>query len=90
MTGINIEGEITGVTILSLNETPGLGMNAQNATFTDMYKQTAPESGFNVIKSGTAGDGNIVALTGATITSQAVTDAVNAAIEQYNEIKGGA
>ena len=79
-----------GVTILSLNETPGLGMNAQNATFTDMYKQTAPESGFNVIKSGTAGDGNIVALTGATITSQAVTDAVNAAIEQYNEIKGGA
>ena len=90
MTGINTEGEITGVTILSLNETPGLGMNAQNASFTDMYKQTAPESGFNVIKSGTAGDGNIVALTGATITSQAVTDAVNSAIEQYNEIKGGA
>ena len=39
--------------------------------------------GFNVIKSGTAGDGNIVALTGATITSQAVTDAVNSAIDQY-------
>ena len=30
------EGEITGVTILSLDETPGLGMNAQNASFTDM------------------------------------------------------
>ena len=90
MTGINTEGEITGVTILSLDETPGLGMNAQNASFTDMYKQTVPEGGFNVIKSGTAGDGNIVALTGATITSQAVTDAVNSAIDQYNEIKGGA
>ena len=87
MTGINTEGEITGVTILSLDETPGLGMNA---SFTDMYKQTVPEGGFNVIKSGTAGDGNIVALTGATITSQAVTDAVNSAIDQYNEIKGGA
>ena len=65
-------------------------MNAQNASFTDMYKQTVPEGGFNVIKSGTAGDGNIVALTGATITSQAVTDAVNSAIDQYNENKGGA
>lgn len=54
MTGINTEGEITGVTILSLDETPGLGMNAQNASFTDMYKQTVPEGGFNVIKSGTA------------------------------------
>ena len=49
MTGINIEGEITGVTILSLNETPGLGMNAQNATFTDMYKQTAPEADLTLL-----------------------------------------
>ena len=90
MTGVNTEGEITGVTILSLDETPGLGMNAQNTSFTDMYKQTVPEGGFNVIKSGTAGDGNIVALTGATITSQAVTDAVNSAVAKYDEIKGGA
>ena len=90
MTGINTEGQITCVTIIYFDETPGLGMNAQNASFTDMYKQTVPEGGFNVIKSGTAGDGNIVALTGATITSQAVTDAVNSAIDQYNEIKGGA
>ena len=90
MTGISAEGEITGVTILSLSETPGLGMNAQNASFTDMYKQSVPADGFTVIKSGTAGDGNVVALTGATITSQAVTDAVNLAVDQYNEIKGGA
>ena len=82
--------EVTGVTILSLSETPGLGMNAQNADFTDMYKQPVPENGFTVLKSGTADNGNIVALTGATITSQAVTDAVNAAVSQYHEIKGGA
>ena len=90
MTGISAEGEVTGVTILSLSETPGLGMNAQNADFTDMYKQPVPENGFTVLKSGTADNGNIVALTGATITSQAVTDAVNAAVSQYHEIKGGA
>lgn len=90
MTGIDIEGFVTGVTILSMNETPGLGMNAQNPSFTDMYKQVVPEDGFDVVKSGTACDGHTVALTGATITSQAVTDAVNSAIDQYHKIKGGA
>lgn len=90
MTGISTEGNVTGVTILSLNETPGLGMNAQNETYTDMYRQPVPKNGFSVVKSGQAEHGNIVALTGATITTNAVTNAVNAAVEQYQAIQGGA
>ena len=42
------------------------------------------------MKNKTPEAGEVEALTGATITSRAVTDAVNAAIEQYNAIKGGA
>ena len=47
------------------------------------------ESGFEVIKSGGAADGQIQAMTGATITSQAVTDAVNLAVEKYQTLEKG-
>ena len=90
MTGINAEGAITGVVILEHAETPGLGANAERAVFTDQYKQAVPASGISVVKNKAAGEGEVEALTGATITSRAVTNAVNAAIEQYNTVKGGA
>lgn len=89
MTGINTEGQVTGVVILEQNETPGLGANAEKESFRDQFKQAVPENGFTVTKS-TAGEGEISAMTGATITTTAVTNAVNDAIAQYNEIKEGA
>ena len=90
MTGISGEGTITGVVILSHEETPGLGANAEKAEFLDQYLQSAPEGGLSVIKYQTPGKGQIEAITGATITSTAVTNAVNQAIEQYYQVKGGA
>ena len=89
MTGISSDGTITGISFLSIDETPGLGMNAQKDSYKDQYKQPVPENGFTLVK-GEAAEGEISAMTGATITSTAVTDAVNAAIEQYNTIKEGA
>lgn len=89
MTGIGKDGKVTGVSILSINDTPGLGLNAQKESFRGQYKQAAPEKGFEVIKSGTAKDGQIEAMTGATITSKAVTSCVNEAIAQYQKIKDG-
>lgn len=90
MTGIDVEGNITGVVILSHDETPGLGANATKPEFLNQYLQPAPEGGLSVIKYQTPGEGQIEAMTGATITSTAVTDAVNQAIEQYYAVKGGA
>ena len=90
MTGIDTAGSITGVVILSHGETPGLGANAERASFTDQYKQAAPENGIALVKNKAPAAGEVEALTGATITSRAVTDAVNAAVEQYNAMKGGA
>lgn len=90
MTGISADGEITGTVILEHAETPGLGANAERTSFTDQYKQPVPADGITVVKNQAAGEGEVEALTGATISSRAVTDAVNKAIEQYNTVKGGA
>lgn len=89
MTGISADGNVSGVVLLSQDETPGLGANATKESFTGQYKQAVPENGFEVIKSGTASDGQIQAMTGATITSQAVTDAVNLAVEKYQTLEKG-
>lgn len=85
MTGISAEGQITGVAILSHGETPGLGANATKTSFTDQYKQAAGE--IEVIKNQAAGEGQIEAITGATITSRAVTRAVNKAVDLYDTVK---
>lgn len=88
MTGIDMEGTVIGVVILSQNETPGLGANAVQDSFRDQYKQAAPQNGFSVVK-GDAGEGEISAMTGATISSDAVTQAVNGAVSLFYQIKGG-
>ena len=65
--GITNEGSLTGIGFLSISETAGLGMNAQNPEFKDQY----------------AGKTQINAISGATVTSRAVTGAVNAAVYFY-------
>ena len=90
MTGISSEGDITGVVILSHEETPGLGANAEKPEFLEQFLQPAPEGGISVVKYQTPAEGQIEAMTGATVTSTAVTSAVNQAIEQYYAVKGGA
>ena len=88
MTGIDPNGCITGVELLELSETAGLGMNAQKDSFREQFKGLSEK--ITVTKS--APDGNqILALTGATITSDAVTAAVNTALALFQtEIGGGA
>ena len=88
MTGISADGEVTGVKLTSQNETPGLGQKALDASYTDQYLMALPEGGFAVKKDDPAGQ--IDAIAGATITSRAVTNSVNAAIDAYNVITGGA
>lgn len=89
MTGIDTDGTITGVALVSTSDTPGLGLNAQKEEFRGQYKQQVPENGFEVVKGGSPRDGQIEALTGATISSRAVTEAVNEALEEYRKVKGG-
>lgn len=78
MTGVDLDGKVTGVNILSMSETAGLGANASKESFLGQFVDKI--SGMVVTKN-TPAENEIKALTGATITTKAVTDAVNAAIE---------
>ncbi len=87
MTGIDPQGKILAVEILDVSgETVGLGQNAAKPDFTEQFKGKSGQ--LQVSK--TAGEDEIQALTGATITSAAVTDAVNTALQLFAQVKGGA
>ena len=77
--GITNEGKITGVELLEISDTPGLGMKATEPAFKDQYKDKTVEE-FTVTKTGSTSDSEINAISGATITSNAVTGAVNGAV----------
>jgi electron transport complex protein RnfG len=82
MVGISKDREeISGMRILKLSETPGLGALAAKEKFYKRFdgKKLVP---LKVVKT-PPGAGEIEAITSATITSKAVTDAVNEAIEWY-------
>ncbi len=83
MTGINADGTVAAVTVLSCDdETPGLGQNVAKSDFTDMFVGKSGE--IKVTKDG----GEIVAVTSATMTSRAVCDAVSSATAIYERVKG--
>lgn len=83
MTAIKADGAIAAVEILAAaDETPGLGQNAMKP---DFAAQFAGKSGqVDVVKNGAA-ENQVNALTGATITSRAVADAVNQALALFEK-----
>ncbi len=84
-TGINLEGNISGVSIGVMTETPGLGAKITEQSYLNQYVGKSVDSFINVIKSGQPSDDEIVAISGATITSDAVTRGVNEAIRVFKE-----
>lgn len=76
--GIQNDGTVSGVSILSISETAGLGMRATESSFQEQYVGKNTEH-FYVSKDGGEGEA-IDAISGATITSRAFTGAVNTAI----------
>lgn len=87
MIGIDMDGVITGIEILSHDETPGLGANSTKPEFKERFVGKSGE--LTVNKTSNEGQ-NIQAITAATITSKAVTSAVNAATAAFETVKGGA
>lgn len=86
LVGIDNDGRIKGVSITSINETPGLGMNAEDLLIGQF--EGKKESNFTVTKNGKIKDSEIDVMTGATVTSNAVTEAVNAAVAYNNALAG--
>ena len=84
MMGVTSEGRLNGISILSISETPGLGMQAGEVLvpqFADKDVKT-----FQYTKSGAKADNEIDAISGATITTKAVTGAVNEGLAYFREV----
>ncbi len=78
--GIDADGKILGIQITDCtNETPGLGQNSSNAEWNGQYLGMDATQEISVVKdgSGSKEEGKVNAISGATITSSAVTRAVN-------------
>lgn len=86
VTGILTEGKLSGMRVGSNTETPGLGDLAAKAPFYEQYTGKATNQEIGVSKSAPK-DNEIQALTGATITSRAVTLGVNTAIKAVESIQ---
>lgn len=86
MIGIDMSGTITGIEILSHSETPGLGANSTSDEFNNRFVGKSGE--LTVDKNSNDGQ-NIQAITAATITSKAVTLAVNNATVEFEKLIGG-
>lgn len=86
--GVAIDGTMNGISILTISETAGLGMKAKEDAFTNQFADKIAQ-GFYVTKTGSTADNEIDAISGATITSEAVTMGVNAGLVYWEAITGG-
>lgn len=84
--GVSMDGTVTGIEILSINETAGLGMQATEPAFKKQFENVKTDK-FEVKKDNPKG--NVDALSGATITTRAVTNAVNAGLSYFQDALGG-
>lgn len=86
--GVKNDGTMNGYSITDISDTPGLGMKATEEKFMSEFKGIKADKTYQVSKSG-GGDGKIEAISGATITSTAMTNGVNAGFAYFNSINGG-
>lgn len=82
MMGIRMDGTLNGVSILSISETPGLGMRAEEVLVPQFAGRQV--SSFTYVKTGAVTENQIDAISGATITTGAFTQAVNAGLSYFN------
>ncbi|MBR0411883.1 MAG: RnfABCDGE type electron transport complex subunit G [Eubacterium sp.] len=91
--GIQADGTVNGYSVLSIGETAGLGMHANDTgegSWGTQFQGKKAEA-FQVVKdgSGASDDSKIDAISGATITSKAVTGAMNSCLAYFQSIEGG-
>lgn len=75
--GVSANGTTRGIVFLELNETPGKGSKADEPAFRDQFAGRSVDT-FVL-------NGNVDAISGATITSKAVVNALNAGLAFFRE-----
>ena len=80
---------INGISFLTLTETAGMGMKAKESPFIDSFSSLPADNMIRYTKTGSTSSEEIDAISGATITTSAVVNAVNAAVcaaKTYEEV----
>lgn len=85
--GIGTDGMLNGISILDISETAGLGMKAEAVLKPQFADKNVSE--FTYTKSGAVSEDQIDAISGATITTNAVTTAVNGGLYYFQTQLGG-
>ena len=86
MVGIDKDMSVSGINIISMSETPGLGAKAKDTKFTEQFIGKNKDL---TLKKSQAGENEINAISGATVTSTAVTEGVKQAYELVEKAGGG-
>ena len=87
--GIRMDGTVNGISLLSIAETPGLGMKAEEVLKPQFAEKNV--SLFSYTKTGAMSPDQIDAISGATVTTNALVNGVNTGLEFYKtELGGGA
>jgi len=85
--GIKNDGTVNGISILSINETAGLGMNAEKVLKPQFANKNVEKFAYS--KTGASAENEIDAISGATITTNAFTNGVNSALTYFRLVLGG-
>jgi electron transport complex protein RnfG len=84
ITGFYLDSaSVTGIGITGCKETPGLGIRVKDKLFTDAFSNRNFKTDFNIDKDGGAIDG----VTGATVSSRGVCEAVRKAINMSKDVR---
>ena len=87
--GITKDGTVKAINILNHSETPGLGAKSTEPEFYGQFNDKS-QLPLKVVKGAASNPDEISAISGATITSNAVTGGVNAAVEYWSKNLKGA
>ncbi|MBR6380735.1 MAG: FMN-binding protein [Lachnospiraceae bacterium] len=85
--GVTAEGVLRDISILEISETAGLGMRAEEVLVPQLHNLHVPEIVYT--KTGKTAENEIDAISGATITTKAVTGAVNASLRAAALLREG-
>ncbi len=86
-TGVTSENVINAISFLEISETPTLGLEAEPVLGPQFAGKEAVQ--FTYTKTGSTSDSEIDAISGATVTTRAVVDAVNGAVQIASELMQG-
>lgn len=86
--GVKNDGTLNGYSITSISETAGLGMKSKEEKFYSQFQEKNVEA-FEVTKDSASSDEQIEAISGATITSRAMTYGVDAGLAYFRTISEG-